>query len=244
MIKKICIVIPFLIILCHAQVNIEQHRNNDNEGAFIKKEKINISTAISKNSESLYTISLKYSRNLKINTQNDGFIIAKVNYGKQNSTEYENNSFYHLRIINKQKILNATPEFYAQYENNIFSSTEYRYLAGSGLRYPIKKDITGGTSLLYETYKDSSKIQNNVRISQYLKLVLFLNKENKINSIIYAQPAINDINNMRIYSEIEYVSKITQTISYTSIFTLKYFSENSEYNNADTYFKSGLSFYI
>ena len=49
---------------------------------------------------------------------------------------------------------------------------------------------------------------------------------------------------MRIYSEIEYVSKITQTISYTSIFTLKYFSENSEYNNADTYFKSGLSFDI
>tara|TARA_B100001121_G_scaffold265659_1_gene247809 strand:+ start:3388 stop:4125 length:738 start_codon:yes stop_codon:yes gene_type:complete len=226
------------------QVNIEQYRNDT--GSLEKKyhQHINITSSIKRSTVSLYSIGLKYFKPFYL-TNAKGFFISKINYGESNGSEYLNDTFYHLRIISSKTIFKVIPEAFLQYENNEFSLTSQRYLAGIGVRYQYG-ETTNGTSIINEWYQESSGIGrlNNWRLSQYIKFRFKFNKTNKIDSTIYIQPSIIDFSNIRYYSENTYISQITDAISYNSSLTAKFFSKSSDYNKVELFFDSGLQFKI
>ena len=169
MTHKIWFVLIVFTFQSLGQVNIEQYR--DRAGGLEAKynEFFNISTSIRRSTSSLYQIGIKYFRPFKFKKAN-GFLLTKVNYGETDSNPFINNSFYHLRFVSKDKYFNVQPEAFLQFENNSYSLTNQRYLAGIGIRYG-EKEMTNGTSIVNESYKESNGIfeLNNWRISQYLK---------------------------------------------------------------------------
>ena len=244
--------IGIFLIICtlkasniQAQVNIEQYREKTSMGAH-KNQTISVSTSIAKNKTNYYSIGIKYIRNFEITPSYQGFFITKVHYGERNNTEYINDSFYHLRFINNNSFYGITPELYGQYEQNKFSATQYRYVAGIGGRYSIIEKIIGGTSILYESYEDEDNVSNQqvLRLSQYLTIDYDFNSNNTLSSTVYLQPAIENFSNIRTTFEIIYLSQLTNTIGYTSTFSGNYFSENTVYDYIELYFESGLTFKI
>jgi len=226
------------------QVNIEQYRNNT--GSLEKKyhQHIYITSSIKRSTYSLYSIGLKYFKPFYL-TNTNGFFISKINYGESNGNKYLNDTFYHLRIILSKSIFKVIPEAFLQYENNAFSLTNKRYLAGIGIRYQFG-ETTNGTSIINEWYQESSGIGrlNNWRLSQYLKFRFKFNQTNQLDSTIYIQPSITDLSNIRYYSKNTHISKITDTISYNSSLTTKFFSKSHNYNKVELFFDSGLQFKI
>jgi hypothetical protein len=148
-------------------------------------------------------------------------------------------------MISFKPFLNVMPEAFLQYESKAFSLTNQRYLAGVGIRYHYGK-TTSGTSIIHEWYQESTRIGrlNNWRLSQYIKFRFKFNQKNLLDSAIYIQPSITDFRNIRYYSECTYISKITDTISYNSSLTAKFFSRSKAYNNVELFFDSGLQFKI
>lgn len=236
-----------LLVICSqvfGQVNIEQYRSDN--GSLEKKyhQHINLNSSINRSTNNLYTIGLKYFKPFYLKTA-QGFLITKINYGESNGNEFLNETFYHLRIISSKTILNIIPEAFLQYESNAYSLTNQRYLAGIGVRYQYR-ETTYGTSILTEWYEESSKYgrSNYWRLSQYIRFKFKFNLKNSLNTTIYIQPSITDWNNIRYYSENTYVSQITDTISYNSTLTAKFFSKSSRYNKIELFFESGLQFKI
>ncbi|MGC6368027.1 MAG: hypothetical protein ACON35_08545 [Candidatus Marinamargulisbacteria bacterium] len=242
--KPILLIILFTSASLFAQVNIEEYRNSTS-GQLVKQ-KINLQTEIQRSKKSLYAIHIGYLKPLKMDFGLNGFLITKINFGKSNGTEYLNNTFYHLRIFENQPTKNIIPESYIQYEKNKFSSTEERYLAGIGIRYKMNEFFIFGTSILNEWLKETitSSRTSTWRLSQYLQTTIQLNEINRLNVIFYLQPSLNDITNIRYYSESQFISKITNQIAYTSTLTAKFFSQSTVYDDVELYFKSGLSFKI
>ena len=224
------------------QVNIEQYRSHS--GALNKtyQEHINLTTSIKRSTSSLYSIGIKYFKPFEMRHAK-GFLLSKINYGEANNNTYINNTFYHLRIVSNQQWMRVIPEAFLQYENNEFSLTNQRYLAGIGIRY-THGDITNGTSIINEWYKESEGVTklNNWRLSQYIKMGFKLNPTNKLNITLYVQPSVADFSNIRYYSESTYISQITDTISYNSSLTAKFFSKSSQFDAVELFFDSGLQF--
>ncbi len=242
--KPVCLLLFILTLPILAQVNVEQYR--DGSGGLEAKynEFFNISTAIRRSTSSLYQIGIKYFRPFKFQKAN-GFLLTKVNYGETDSNPFINNSFYHLRFVSKDKFFDVQPEAFLQFENNSYSLTNQRYLAGIGVRYG-EKNMTNGTSIINESYKESNGILelNNWRISQYLKMKFDLNPLNNLNITLYIQPSIVDLTNIRYYSETTYASKINDMLTYNSTLTAKFFSKSSQYDQVEYFFESGLQFKI
>ena len=245
MIRYLSIIICIATNISYSQVNIETYRSQTETGEFLNAQSINLTSSLSKSISSYYIVGIKYHKNVKINDSFHGFFISKVGYGKRESTEYINKSFHHLRFIATNKTYGFYPEFYTQYESDVFGSTETRVLGGIGSRYKFQS-LTMGTGFLSEWYQESessSKTQT-WRLSQYMNHNWAINAINSLNTTFYIQPSIQQISDIRYYLESTFTSKITPTIAYTSTLSSTYFSESSSYDEPEFHFESGLSFNI
>lgn len=242
--KYLLIILLIWPINLIAQVNIEQYRNNT--GSLSKKyfQHVNISTSVKRSTSNLYSIGLKYFKPFAL-PHSKGFLLTKVNYGESNGKEYVNNTFYHLRVISSTLVMNVIPEAFIQFENNHYALTKERYLAGIGLRYKYANTING-TSIVNEWYKETGSISryNQWRLSQYVKFDIKFNDSNKLSSTLYIQPSVTDLTNIRYYAENSYNSQLTNTISYNSTLSAKFFSKSENFHDVELFFESGLQFKI
>ena len=242
---QLLLTIQFSIIV-FGQVNIEQYRNYENNGNLKNnfEEHVNIATTIKRSTSSYYSLGLKYFKPV-ITDGYEGFLISKINYGETSNEVFINNAFYHFRLIAANQNNTTIPEAYAQFESNEYTLTNERYLAGIGIRYKIGNSISG-TSIMNEWYKETNNTSriNNWRLSQYFTLLFNINPFNKLSTTIYFQPAISDLSNIRYYTEISFDSKLTETISYKSTLTSKFFSDSVDFNDVELFFESGLDFIL
>lgn len=243
----------FILFLClisitniYGQVNIEKFRNLKDSGKLLNsyRQILNINTAVNRTTSSFYSIGFNYFKAFKLNPLTHSFLITKMNYGKNDGEEFLNHNFYHLRIIGVNEIFNIKPEIYFQYEKNDFASTKERYLYGLGVRYKLSKKAVSGTSILNEWYKEKDQNSQNSkwRLSQYFQYRMIINKFNRLDTTFYIQPNINNFSDIRYFSEIIFSNQLTESISYNSTLTSKYYNKSKVFNEVELFFKSGLEF--
>ena len=227
------------------QVNIEQYRTNQTDGKLEEKfyEYINVSTSLKRSTTSMYDIGLKYFKPI-LTGNYEGFLITKLNYGKNKGSVYINNSFYHFRLIAlESESAYGIPEIYLQYESNEYALTKERYLAGVGLRYKFG-DTISGTSVMNEWYRenDSSSRNNFWRISQYITFNFPINRYNKLSTTVYIQPSVADISNIRYYSESSFFSAINKFTTFKSTLSTRFYSDSIDFDSIEIFLDSGLEF--
>ncbi|MEK9727512.1 MAG: DUF481 domain-containing protein [Candidatus Margulisiibacteriota bacterium] len=242
---KLIIFLLLISISSWAQVNIEKYRNLDVSGNLHENynQTININTALTRSTSSLYSIGINYFKPFPVNSFSYGFLISKINYGKSNGSEFANDNFLHMRIMIKKEYMRLQPEIFSQYEKNDFSSTTLRYLVGFGARYKLSENTIFGTSLLNEWYTEEGQSKKEVlRLSQYIHFRLRINPENKIDATFYIQPNINNFSDIRYFSHISFTNHITKSISYNSNLISRFYNKSITYPDLELFFKSGLEF--
>jgi hypothetical protein len=236
----ILILISFPII---AQVNIERYRSSDVNGKLDEYESVlNIHANIQRSTNSQYKVGLTYVKPFLIESYANGFFISNMNYGERNGEEYVNNMFVHIRLIEKSDH-SIKLETYFQTENNAFTLNQKRTLTGLGIRYKWGAFILG-TSILYEWYKEADTIQvvQKERLSQYIQLTHILNAFNTLNTTVYIQPRLSDLDDIRYYSEIDLTTKLSENINYLSSFISQFYNKSNVFDKAELFFKSGIEF--
>ncbi len=136
------------------------------------------------------------------------FLVLNGGFGRSKGENFFSQALFHLRNVNSIHSLISVEEF-VQYDNNKQILLKHRALAGGGLRLKLIEDsvfvMRIGPSVFFEheTYElDSNSFHkqksNIVRMNLYLTLLIKLNEDVKFLGITYFQPAMNDINDLRI----------------------------------------------
>tara|TARA_A100001015_G_scaffold320373_1_gene446508 strand:- start:1953 stop:2537 length:585 start_codon:yes stop_codon:yes gene_type:complete len=190
----------------------------------------------------MYNVGFSYFTPVDLYESVESFLISKVKYSRKDSEAYDKDYFFHFRVLSKEKFFNFYPESFFQYEKNNSSLTSLRYLAGIGARYSFYDGFIFGTSILNEWYKEvGSNSKTSVwRLSQYVKATLTLSQFNRINFTCYVQPKVINFSNIRYFGELNLVNQLTQSISYSSSLTMKYFSKSEEFSEVELFFNSGI----
>ncbi len=143
------------------------------------------------------------------------FFLANIEYKEGNSIEITNNGFLHLRTM-YSVIPQLDLELFLQKEFDDFILLQDRNLAGGGVRYnPINykfgKDTSGlidfniATGAMYEHEIYEGEFIDHktelIRSTSYLSLKVFFDKTTNFSTVVYFQPAFEDIHNFRILNE-------------------------------------------
>jgi len=141
-----------------------------------------------------------YSTSLKVTYDNNASFVVwsefSYSYGEVNSIENTNNSYLHLRYIQKIK-QSWCGEFFLQREEDKFKLIRDRTLNGMDLRYrfPFKAKAFVALGGFYEdiTYTSSDPNEHNLRVNSYFA---YKYKEDNytLAYTFYYQPKINNFN--------------------------------------------------
>jgi len=189
--KNIIILLLFLSSSLFGLISITPVDIGDNPGFHTKAE---VSLNTSRGSADIDN----YSTSVKLTYDNNRTFVMwgefSYVYGEVNSVENTNNSYLHLRYI--QKIEGPwCGEFFLQRQEDKFKLIKYRGLGGSGIRYkfPFQAKSFIGLGGFYEntTYTSNDPDEHNFRVNSYFSYKY--NEENfTLSYIFYYQPKIDD----------------------------------------------------
>lgn len=233
-----------------AQVNIEKfsrvEQNKGWEG--------NLSTYLSAKTGN--TDIQEFGIDGRINFKNDqfySFVIAQGDYGWNKGKEYSNNALLHLRYIHNLKG-NIKPEIFGQINYNKRQLLLYRSLIGGGFRFTILSDsisnLVFGTAYMFEFEKidleNSANHPNNTKHHRWSSFVSYSNSFSQnvfLSSVIYVQPRFDELNDVRILTENHLGVKLTNRLSLSLIFSLRYDSKPPDkVKDLDTNTKIGFNY--
>lgn len=134
------------------------------------------------------------------------FLKAEYSWGQQNSQEFENSSFAHLRLT---KMLNNLIgfEIFSQIQDDKFKNLKIRQLNGLGIRFEIFKNKSTLLSLGIGGMSDYEKInllnqsEIVIRGTSYLSFYKLLGEDNLFSVTSYVQPHIINPEDFRINIE-------------------------------------------
>lgn len=180
------------------------------------------------------------------------FLIGQGEYGWNKGDEYSNNALLHFRYLREVKKY-FEPEFFTQINYNKSRLLLFRSLAGVGLRLSIISDTASnfdfGTAYMYEyekldlpeTFLHADKTYNH-RWSNYISFSSIITKISRLSMVIYVQPKINDFSDIRILSENHFGVALTDRLSLSINFSLRYDSIPPDgINDLDTNSRVGLT---
>ncbi|MBL6722632.1 MAG: hypothetical protein ISQ13_01335 [Candidatus Margulisbacteria bacterium] len=242
MIHHALIFIFFISIYCIGQVNIEQYRDNNGLLKNQYHKVLDLSSEIQQGPYNMSSFGATYFKPFVLNKV-QGFFLTRINYGESNGKAYKNHSFYHLRIFDTSKINALTPEAYMQYEQRLYSSTQLRYLAGIGGR-TTAHGLRLGASIMNEWVKEINQdiIVNYWRLSMYMAHSTSFNQFNRVSGVIYFQPELFNLNNIRYHFEGVYLSDISPRVSYRASAQANLFSNSSVYSQTEWSIDTGFQF--
>jgi len=236
----------FSLPIC-AQVNIEKYNSIINEKGFFG----NLSMYLSAKTGN--TDIQEFGIDGRVNFTGDSyytFLIGQGEYGWNKGQEYSNNALLHLRYIRNINYL-IKPEVFAQINYNKKLIVLFRSLIGGGVRVTIAADSLSdfifGSSYMYEHEKidlpdqaGHPNLTNDHRWSNYLSFSNMLSRNSRLSIVIYAQPKFDDFNDVRILSENHLSVGITEKLSLSLQFGLRYDSKPpNDVNDFDTNTKIG-----
>lgn len=149
---------------------------------------------------------------------------------------------------------NALGEVFAQHEFDAVKRVQLRALVGSGPNFSILDsravNLNLGISYMFEYEKlqndgntDAGAIIVQHRNSTYLVASYQMDERVKLVESAYLQPRLTNFEDFRIQSESELMFQLTESLSFSSSFTLAYDSKPpSTINKLDTTLKSTISY--
>ncbi len=157
--------------------------------------------------------------------------------GGDDVTQIENNQFVHLRY--NRTITNwLVWEAFSQAQINEVELVLFRWLIGTGPRFKIldkeKGYIYFGTLYMYEKSgeeingSESIEKYNHHRLSSYLSMYYAFNKNTAISHVTYAQPRLDQFNDIRISTETGIEFKLFKKLKWRTYFYCVYDSRPPE----------------
>ena len=111
-------------------------------------------------------------------------------------------------------------EAFGQFQKNVITQIDSRYLIGTGPRFRIVKNkilrLYAASLIMYEREKETSSIvpvQNIARSSSYISFTLTPVETTDITSTTFFQPAINNFSDYRILNQVKIGVKATKHFS-------------------------------
>lgn len=149
-------------------------------------------------------------------------------------------SFLHFRHNYKiTKILRW--EAFTQWQQNIITKIQFRYLIGTGPRFKIfdseKFKLYAASLVMYEIEKETSinKKQLDWRSSSYFSITWQPNKQTELTTTAYYQPVLFDISDYRIFNQITCRIAASKKISVAIKWNYQYDASPAEHVPTDTY---------
>jgi Protein of unknown function, DUF481 len=242
-------ILLYLSVISLAQVNIEKYNNlNDDFGI---KGSISLYASVRTGNTDIQEFGLDGRVKFK-GKQFYSFLIGQGEYGWNKGEEYSNNALLHFRYLRElNKIFK--PEFFAQINYNKSRLLLFRSLAGVGLRFDLISDslnqLTFGSAYMYEfenldlvqSSKQTEKTYHH-RWSNYLSFSSSITSNTRLAIVVYAQPRFDNFNDLRILSENHLSVGLTDKLSLSLNFSLRYDSKPPEgIKDLDTNTKLGFT---
>lgn len=160
------------------------------------------------------------------------FLLARKEFGKQGGERFSNKDFEHLRY--RYAVLERLEaELFAQHDQDEFRRLAVRLLAGAGPRVTLiaTDEFNGAAGLAYMLeyeqlddgpYADSGDETLDHRLSGYLTGGLQLDDRLHFAQSVYAQPRIDQPDDLRVLGETELAVALDQHFSLKLTFSLAY----------------------
>ncbi|MEQ8360649.1 MAG: DUF481 domain-containing protein [Cytophagales bacterium] len=138
-----------------------------------------------------------------------------------------NQGYQHLRYTYDFNY-KYTGALFSQIQTNPVLRIQQRFLLGGGPRFNVQpygvNSLMFGTMLMYEYEKelDTAIVHSDVRASIYLFYKIKLGKNLSANSVTYYQPRIDQLNDFRISTSIDFSVSINDKINWMLLSNLLY----------------------
>ena len=193
---KILTFISFIIFnttLVSQIVDIETSRKEDLVGT-----KISLNLGFDGSSGTVdrtnYSIGTRFDFNNEVWNR---FLIFNYSRREKDERVNEDNTFFHIRFARKITSLIAT-EFFIQTNEKPLEKIEERNLFGIGIRLSPLKNLRLGVGVFDENEKRIDLDERNtVRINTYLNYLFNISENTSFNTLIYFQPDIEDLSEIR-----------------------------------------------
>ena len=125
------------------------------------------------------------------------FLIFNYSRREKDERVNEDNTFFHIRFARKITSLIAT-EFFIQTNEKPLEKIEERNLFGIGIRLSPLKNLRLGVGVFDENEKRIDLDERNtVRINTYINYLFNISENTSFNTLIYFQPDIEDLSEIR-----------------------------------------------
>ena len=125
------------------------------------------------------------------------FLIFNYSRREKDERVNEDNTFFHIRFAREITSLIAT-EFFIQTNEKPLEKIEERNLFGIGIRLSPLKNLRIGVGVFDENEKRIDLDERNtVRINTYLNYLFNISENTSFNTLIYFQPDIEDLSEIR-----------------------------------------------
>lgn len=197
-------------------VDIERQRMKTKENGLSGG--VNVSGSYLDNDKVIYTYSVV--SNLQYQSgKNLLFLIGDYKISRSSDTDFQDAAFLHLRYNRPLSNL-ITAEAFTQIQDDKVSLLKYRFLTGAGARIALVQEesvkMNFGIIPMYEFEElldATSTTHQDIRISQYLNIVLNISKTADFYTTTYFQPIYNKWEDFRMHNESRLVVSITERIN-------------------------------
>ena len=175
---------------------------------------------LTQNTEKIFGIDAE--AHLQYKTSNDKglwLLLGEYSFLKISDSRFISNGFGHLRY--NRKINDWLRwEVFGQFQNNIITEIDTRFLLGTGPRFKIIKNkffrLYAASLLMYEREKELIKpsiIHNNLRNSSYVSFTYTPAENIELISTTFFQPLFNNLSDYRILNQAKLKIKATKHFS-------------------------------
>jgi putative salt-induced outer membrane protein YdiY len=201
-----------------AQINIEQHRPRDTGTSA----SLDASASLRSGNSDLFDVSSggQVSHRSGAHTV---LALARIRYGKNDGSTYASASFGHARYT-RWFAPRVAGEVFAQLERDRFTLLQVRSLIGTGARLQIagasRVSLYFGSALMLELENlDESRVtvhpasSESLRWSNYVSFLWEITDRSALSTTMYAQPRIDDFNDVRLLQDAALEVDITRVVS-------------------------------
>ncbi len=212
----------FAFVVCtrgNAQiVNVESSRMQSDTVGWLGS--IGAAVSLSKNVDRIFQGNMEAHLQYKT-SRNTGIwlILGNVGFLKINSSRFQSDGLLHLRY-NKKVNDWLRWEFFGQFQNNVITQIDSRFLLGTGPRFKLSQrnlfHLYMGCLFMYEREMErtSPKIMHNdIRNSSYISFTWLPKDFLEMISTTYFQPRVNKLSDYRILNQLSFQIKATPHFS-------------------------------
>lgn len=222
----------------------------------LNEQKVGLHTTLgAKYAESSSTVSKKdYDADFRLSHNNDlrqWLLFGNLGYSAVNGNKSEDSKLIHLRYIHKNLVSDLNFEGFVQHESDDFALLSSRELVGAGLALLKKTDDYAFHTMLGIMHEQESHLTDSSQDKQLERMTFssqlqwyFVNKA-QFTSVIYYQPAIDEIKNYRATLKANYKMPINNTVDLVIGYSWQY--NNNAFTNVPAVkrsFSTGISYHF